>query len=249
MNINYNPFPGNLVRRKAADMVQNLHNHEHEKRGQFLALLLLDMGNVCRIGFHSIKGVKKRYNPYQFNPQELDDVQLDRPVTLLIHGRMHNQGVWKTMAKHLSEEEGIGAVFTLNLPVRGTDDDHRKAVVRKMKEINADYESYGIRRPRFHLVGYSNGGVAAIDTSEYAPKKLRRQISKLIMIGCHLGFYETLSPATRSKTFAIIASHDFLDRDLCKVPVQKKTEVKTTHLGIIRSKATTRALVFHIKQD
>lgn len=249
MNINYNPFPGNLVRRKAADWVQNLHHHEHEKRGQFLALLLLDLGNVCRIGFHSLKGAQKHYSLYQLNPQELDDEQLERPVTLLIHGRMHNQGVWKTMAKHLSKEEGIGAVFTLNLPMNGTDDDHRLAVVRKMREINAHFEGYGIRRPRFHLVGYSNGGVAAIDTSEYGPKSLRRQISKLIMIGCHLSFYDTLSPATRSKTFAITASHDFLDRDKCKVPVQKKTEVRTTHLGIIRSKATTRALVYHIRQD
>jgi pimeloyl-ACP methyl ester carboxylesterase len=242
-------YSENRIKSAIVDVVRELNEKEHEKRAVFLAVTVLDFGNVFRIGVHSLKGIKCRYQPYQLNPQNLTQDQLGRSATLLIHGWMHNQGVWKNMAKHLSKEEGLGALFTVNLPWRGTDEENRLAVQEKIREINAQYRRSGVRRPRINLVGYSNGGMAAIDTSEFAMVRLKRQISKLIMIGCHLSNYYYLGHQTLSKVYAIAAAHEFLDTDICRVPNNKKTQINTTHLGLLQHPYTASALAFILKQE
>lgn len=249
MNTNYNHFPENRVQSKVVEIVEKMHDEQHEKRAQILSLLVLDLGSALRIGFCGIKGFQKHYSPYQLNPDVINEEQLDRPAILLIHGRMHNQGVWKKIARHLTDEEGLGALFTVNLPGNGSVHDNYLAVQERMRQINDLYKEFGVHDPRFNLVGYSNGGMAAIDVSEMGPEHLTRQITKLVMIGCHLHSYEDLSFATRLKVYAIAASHDFLDRDPCGVPVEKKSMINTTHLGLARSSATARALSFMLKQN
>lgn len=248
IDVNFH-YSENRIKSTMVNVVREISEKNHEKRAAFLAIMVLDFGNAFRIGIHGIKGIKDQYQPYMLNPESLSQDQLERSATLLIHGWMHNQGVWKNMAKHLSEEEGLGALFTLNLPWRGTDEENRLAVNQKIREINAQYRRSGVRRPRINLVGYSNGGTAAIDTSEFAPVRLKRQISKLVMIGCHLTNYHYLGPQTRGKVYAITAKNEFLDTDICRVPYNKKTQINTTHLGLLQAPYTASVLAYILKQE
>lgn len=240
-------FPMSRFKSTKVNVVRKLHEKEHEKRTEFFAVMLLDLGNAMKIGMHGIKGMKSHYQPYELNPGRLSPDQLERPATLLIHGWMHNQGVWKKMASYLVEEEGLGALFTVNLPWRGSDEESYLAVQQRMRQISTLYQRAGARRPQFNLVGYSNGGMAAIHASEFGSVRMKRQISKLVMIGCHLSNYYYLGVQTSSKVYAITASHDFLDTDICRVPYQKKTQVNSTHLGLLQAPYTASALAFILK--
>jgi pimeloyl-ACP methyl ester carboxylesterase len=221
--------------------------HKLTHATQVLSLLILDFKNAVKISAHSIKGMKKEYHPYHLNPQTISPEQAQLPPTLLIHGYMHNQGVWVTMAKHLEQREDLGPLFTITLPNIGGRKAQRQALETKMREIKALYKEAGNKNPNIQLVAYSDGGYAAISFLKKSASSLKERVSKLVLVGCHLGNYDGLGLKLQRKTVAINAKHEFLDPAPSMMPSNKTTEINTTHLGLVHSAETAEAIYKNIR--
>jgi hypothetical protein len=64
-----------------------------------LGLFLIEPHQMIKIAALTFLGCKRKIHWFGLNPQTLTAEQASAVPLLLIHGRMHNQGIWISLAK------------------------------------------------------------------------------------------------------------------------------------------------------
>lgn len=231
----------------------NLKNRNCDILAAVLGVSLLDSTNAVKIGVHSLKGRRSKFSKHGLNPKKLTAIQANKSPILLIHGAGHNQGVWEKMGKMLSCHE-VGPIYTVNVGSYGeVKAEEYEIVKKKIQEIQEIYTAHNKELKPIHLVGYSRGGIVALETAEskaqekkvlqMTGKETKSPIGKVILIGYvpeeeefkWIGKnYGTLS----KRIHGITAQFDALVPEKFSLPKEQKCEIKTTHLGLPFSKKT-----------
>lgn len=214
-------------------MVQFLFKNGWFWFGVVFGTILHEPWQVVKASFLYPFGLKKQFQFYGMNPAAITGEQL-RPI-LLIHGNLHNQSAWISLAKEL-KKAGIGPVFTLNLPSGNITDRDFALIGAKINQIKRLYQ----KEITIDLVGHSRGGDLAGEIGDCI-WKVGVNFGKVIKIGIPFtkGEIEELKwihPNFTERVLEITAKHDVLvGKRESFIPRKCRLEVDTGHLGLLYS--------------
>lgn len=211
------------------------------------------------------------------NPTHLSAEQATCDPILFIHGNdPFNQASGISLVKKL-KKEGLGPVFTVNLP-NDDDDEDQTRVVNKIQEILKLYQPHSTANSvKIHLIGHSRGGYLAYntlfdkiwkidtDTNESAEQDLQPQkpdlsrIGKVITLGVDMAEFSTEEDNNFILTHYPEKPKDFLQiagaYDVCSPPPKELSDNGTSYLtiseghsGMLFSSKAHRAIVEFIKK-
>lgn len=120
--------------------------------------LFLELHNVLKLCYYNLKGKVSDLTEYGLNPSKITPEQAKLPAIILIPGLRHSHGVWIEFAKSCKRSETKNPLFTVNLSKKPLRD--LSQTIAKIKEI---YLKAGSKDVKIDLVGYSAGGIPAIE--------------------------------------------------------------------------------------
>lgn len=114
-------------------------------------------------------GWKQSFNFFELNPLTLTKAQSQKRPTLLLHGVLHNQGIWLYLAKTLQSRD-LGPIFTMNIPfsitsIKNSIENSFYAIDKKIIAIQQLYLKWSAEPISINIVGYSAGALFAYFTS------------------------------------------------------------------------------------
>ncbi len=141
-------------------LVDFLIEHDWFMTGATLGTLLTEPWQSLKAGILYPLGDKKYFNFYGLNPAVLTKEQRLQSPILLVHGNIHNQSAWLSLAKELKVLNR--AVYTINLPAgKITKKDH-DLVNQKIAEIQLQFLNPDLK---IDLIGHSRGALMAFEAA------------------------------------------------------------------------------------
>lgn len=198
-----------------------------------LGLLLIEAHQMIKIGALTLLGCKRKIHWYNLNPKKLPERQAAAVPLLLVHGRMHNQGIWISLAKAMQKANLATPVYTLNLGC-GNEESMGLQISKKMDEIREEYRGAGKEDPLIDLLGYSDGGYVIHKKYLDHPFELgeRGEIGGIVFLG-FIGSVEfLLRNRDLTPIYEILGSNDFVCNIGSVLPEESRTLAQATHLGL-----------------
>lgn len=218
--------------------VEFLRKHKLRVLALILGTLLLEPWQAIKAGF-SFASWKKHFNFHEMNPKALTAEQLKQQPILLIHGNLHNQSAWLSLAKKLKNNY-LGPVYTVNLPSGRITHKDFEIIQRKIEQIKEQYK----QDIKINIVGHSRGGNIARHLA-----LTKTNIGKVITLGAAFTQDEinALDPQFRHRIFDITGSHDILVTNPSLLPLQNQATILTGHLGLLYSSKVHKHVIEWLK--
>ena len=192
-------------------------------------------------------GWKKDFHYEGSNPIFITQEQAKKNPILLLHGDLHNQSAWLSLAKKLQTAD-VGAVYTLNLPHHLLTNRDFELINAKIETIKSQYAHQGRTDVKINLVGHSRGAKIAyylgIDPKAWKIKKgkliltgqpvaLREDIGTIIKLGYPTSEWEVQHFGILKNVYDITGNRDMIVKHPSALPQDHQMIVNAGHLGVL----------------
>ncbi len=232
-----------VYRNTILKLLEFLKKNEWYMTASTLGTLLLEPWQSLKAALLMPFGMKTHFNFYNLNPRNLTKEQLDKEPILCIHGNLHNQTAWLSLAKSM-QSIGLGPLYTINVPSGEITTKDYEILEMKIKEIKAAYK----KNIKIHFISHSRGGWLAVSKtwSNIGPGVERywsprsSDIGKVITMGFSLGkqsiqMVEKYDPHFKDSLFEIAGTYDVLWTDASVLPASNQYSIDVGHVGLLNS--------------
>lgn len=223
---------------------------------QILSTLFFEPIEQLKACFTYFLGWKRHFNFYNLNPTQITQEQAEKNPILLLHGNLHNQSAWLSLAKAL-QQANHGPLYTVNLFHGRLSMRDSEIINAKIEEIKQQYRLYG-KEPKIDLIGHSRGAVMAyyMGISPDSWKivggrvirtngeiKQRKEIRKIIRLGYPTTQEDLDIFGTNANVFDISGKKDILVRHCSNLPPSQCREIDCGHVGLLYSPAVHEQII------
>lgn len=228
--------------------------YQWKRTALVIGTLLCEPYHAFKAGFLSPLGWLKQFRFYDLNPISLTPEQVRKRPILLIHGFLHNQSAWLSLAKRLSESD-LGPVYTVNLPHDEINGKHLQIVSEKIDHIKSQYHMHQVTDVKIVIIGHSRGGKVAMklawNSDEFKDRRYAqyaKDIAYVIKLGSVLhelerALYSQNDPSFHNSHFELMGRYDLIERKLSLCPETHQAVIDAGHLSLLYSEQSQEQII------
>lgn len=137
-------------------IIDFLRSYQLRSLSNIIGTQLLEPWSSFKCSLAYPLGLVNKFQFFGLNPDRITPEQAQKRPLLLLHGNMHNQSAWLSLAKVLQHSDG-GPIYTVNLNNGPLTEDDRLIIYAKIEEIKRHYAEHGIDDVKIDIGGHSRG--------------------------------------------------------------------------------------------